>query len=306
MSANATSHEMDLGVWGVTHTGRIRAENQDSFFALELASPPSPDSSRIGPRSEIEEGDQSRCLPLGPRGALLLVADGMGGAAGGEIASRLAITSVVEAIERIWRGGGATAHVELAEKLRDSFVEAHARIQAYAEQRPWLRGMGTTLTAAGVLRSTIVFAHVGDSRAYLLRGEQLTQITRDQTWVQEMVDAGTLTPGQARTSPRRSLLLQALGTTPGLSVPASRCDLRPGDVLLLCSDGLSGVLDDRVITEVLLRAPDLREACEQLIEAANAAGGPDNVTVIVAEPQARCSQEAPIRRETTETAEGRR
>ncbi len=305
MPLEPKSDHMDLGVWGLTDTGRLRNENQDSFFALELASPPSPESVRLGPRSEVDQDEVCRCLPLGPRGALLLVADGMGGAAGGEIASRLAITSVVEAIERIWRGGGPTAPVEFAEKLRDAFFEAHARIQTYADQRPWLRGMGTTMTVAGVLNRSIVFAHVGDSRAYLLRREKLSQITRDQTWVQDMVDAGTMTPGQAKTSPRRSLLLQALGTTPGLSVPVSRCDLAPGDVLLLCSDGLSSVLDDQALASVLLEAPDLRQACQTLVDEANEAGGPDNITVLVAEPRARCPEGASIRRETSGIVERR-
>jgi len=102
-----------------------------------------------------------------------------------------------------------------------------------------------------------------------------------------MVDAGTMTPVQARTSPRRSLLLQALGTTPGLSIPVWRCDLKPGDVLLLCSDGLSGAVDEDTLARVLLEAPNLRAACDKLVEDAIEAGGRDNITLIVAEPRAR-------------------
>ena len=294
MPSEVTSEGMDLGVWGMTHTGRLRPENQDSFLALELASPPSSESVRLGPDSDIGGQQEYKRLPLGPRGALLLVADGMGGAAGGEVASRLAITSVGEAVERIWRGASDSTPVEFAERLKDAFVEAHARIHAYSDERPWLRGMGTTITAAGVLDHSVVFAQVGDSRAYLLRDQRLVQITRDQTWVQDMVDSGTMTAGQARTSPRRSLLLQALGTTPDLAVPVSWCDLRPGDVLLLCSDGLAGVLEEEVLVKVILEAQCLREACERLISKANEAGGPDNITVLLAEPRAPCEVSHPL------------
>ena len=287
MPSEVTSDQMDLGVWGTTHTGRLRADNQDTFLALELASPPSQESVRLGPDSDVRAQEAYRRLPLGPRGALLVVADGMGGAAGGEIASRLAVTSVVEAIERIWREDAASAPTEFAERLRDAFIEAHARIQAYAAERPWLQGMGTTMTAAGVLGSSVAFAQVGDSRAYLLRDQRLVQITRDQTWVQDMVDAGTMTPVQARTSPRRSLLLQALGTTPNLLVSVSRCEFRPGDILLLCSDGLSGVLEEDALVSVMLQAPSPRQACEQLVGRANEVGGPDNITALLAEPRAR-------------------
>lgn len=151
MPSEVTSDEMDLGVWGTTDTGRLRIDNQDTFLALELVSPPSQESVRIGPDSDVRAQEAYRRLPLGPRGALLVVADGMGGAAGGEIASRLAVTSVVEAIERICREDTASTPTEFAERLRDAFIEAHARIQAYAAERPWLQGMGTTMTAAGGL-----------------------------------------------------------------------------------------------------------------------------------------------------------
>lgn len=287
MASDRTPVGMELAVWGMTHTGRVRNNNQDYFSAFELAVPPSAESPHLDPSSEIEEQEAYRRFTLGPRGALLLVADGMGGAAGGEVASRLAVTSVLEALERIWQGADRDGVPEFAERLKDAFIEAHARIQAYAMERPWLRGMGTTMTAAGILNGAAVFAHVGDSRAYLLRDGDLRQITRDQTWVQDMVDAGTMTPMQARTSPRRSLLLQALGTTPGLSVPIFESDLAPRDILLLCSDGLSGVLDDEVLASVLLGAPDLRNACEILVEKAISGGGPDNITVLLAESRAR-------------------
>ncbi len=287
MPSEVSSDQIDLGVWGMTDTGQLRSENQDAFFALELASPPSEKSVRMGPDSDIRDGEVHRHVPLGPRGALLLVADGMGGAAGGEVASQLAVTAVREAVERIWRSDSKATVPEFAERIRDAVVEAHARVHAYAAERPWLRGMGTTMTAAGVLDNAVVFAQVGDSRAYVLREQQLVQTTKDQTWVQEMIDAGTMTQNQARTSPRRSLLLQALGTTPNLLAPVSFCEFKPGDILLLCSDGLSGVVEEDTLANVLLEATNLREACERLIGKANESGGPDNITALLAEPLAR-------------------
>jgi protein phosphatase len=147
--------------------------------------------------------------------------------------------------------------------------------------------MGTTVTAAGVFGESIVIAQVGDSRAYLLRGEKLLQVTRDQTWAQEMVDTGVMTLAEARASPRRNVLVQAVGATSNLTVPLARQPLRPGDILLLCSDGLSGVVEDGRIEWILLHAHSLREACESLVREANDAGGPDNITVLLAEPRAR-------------------
>jgi serine/threonine protein phosphatase PrpC len=281
------SQSFDLGVWGLTDTGRMRTGNQDTFLALELAPSPSGDGTRFGPDSVDSEPNGARRLALGPRGALLLVADGMGGAAGGEVASQLAVDSVAEALEHTWAGSSSEDLDGFATGLRDAIVEAHARVQAYSADRPWLQGMGTTVTAVGVLDSSIAIAQVGDSRAYLLRGERLVQLTRDQTWVQDMVDSGTMTPEEARTSPRRSVLIQALGATSNLKVPVSRQALRPGDVLVLCSDGLAGVLSDDAITETVLGASTLSEACESLVQRANEAGGPDNITVLLAEPRAR-------------------
>jgi protein phosphatase len=283
----AGSTDIDLGVWGVTDIGRIRTGNQDTFLALELTAAAGEEGTRLFPSGA--DGFQSDAvrLALGQRGALLLVADGMGGAAGGDVASRLAVDAVAESMGR---GGPVERNGNLDEfsvRLRDSVVEAHARIQAYAAQRPWLQGMGTTVTAAGVFGGSIVVAQVGDSRAYLLRGEELIQVTRDQTWAQEMVDTGVMTLAEARSSPRRNLLVQALGATSNLIVPLSRHPLLPGDILLLCSDGLTGVVDDDRIEKILLHSRSLREACESLVREANDAGGPDNITVLLAEPRAR-------------------
>jgi protein phosphatase len=283
----AVSTEIDLGVWGVTDTGRVRTGNQDTFLALELTAGPGDSGARLAPPGGNGSQNDVVRLPLGPRGALLLVADGMGGAAGGDVASRLAADAVAESMARGSPTEPNGTLDEFAVRLRDAVVEAHARIQAYAAERPWLQGMGTTITVAGVFGGTIVVAQVGDSRAYLLRGEKLIQVTRDQTWAQEMVDTGVMTIAEARASPRRNVLAQALGATSNLIVPLSKHPLLPGDILLLCSDGLCGVVADARIERILLHSRSLREACESLVREANDAGGPDNITVLLAEPRAR-------------------
>ena len=283
----AVSTGIDLGVWGLSDTGRVRTGNQDTFLALELTSAPGEPGARFEPPSGNGTYNDAVRLPLGHRGALLVVADGMGGAPGGDVASRLAVDALAESLGR---GGPAERNGSLDDfsvRLRDAVVEGHARIQAYAAERPWLQGMGTTVTAAGVFGGSIVVAQVGDSRAYLLRGERLIQVTRDQTWAQEMVDSGTMTIAETRASPRRHLLAQALGATSNLIVPLSRQPLLPGDILLLCSDGLCGVVEDGRIERIVLHSRSLREACEALVREANDAGGPDNITVLLAEPRAR-------------------
>lgn len=280
--------DFDLSVWGVTDVGRTRTGNQDTFIALSI--PPEPEGpTRLGPEHDFDgaNGPGGAPLSVGPQGALLAVADGMGGTSGGDVASRLAVDAVADSLERAALESLGEASASPATLLRDAVAEAHARIQAFAADQPWLQGMGTTLTAAVVSHGRLAVAQVGDSRAYLLRGERIIQLTRDQTWVQEMIDAGTLTPEQARTSPRRNLLLQALGSTSGLSVPVAEEPLRPGDILLLCSDGLCGILTDARILRIVLDAPTLRDACRELVKEANDAGGPDNITVLLAEPRAR-------------------
>jgi PPM family protein phosphatase len=208
----------------------------------------------------------------GPR--LLAIADGMGGHAAGEVASKIVI-GAVEPLDEDRRID------DLMGALRDTVVEANHRIADAVKQRKELEGMGTTLTALRFVGSQVGLVHVGDSRAYLLRNNLLTQITHDDTYVQHLVDSGRLTSDEAKDHPRKSVILRALlGTEVELDV--SIREARAGDRYLLCSDGLSDVVSAETIADTL-QIEDPQECADRLVELALRGGGPDNVTVIVAD-----------------------
>ncbi|MDT4935295.1 MAG: family protein phosphatase, partial [Pseudonocardiales bacterium] len=208
----------------------------------------------------------------GPR--LLAIADGMGGHAAGEVASKIVI-STLEGLDEDRSFG------DLMGTMREAVYEANQRIARAVEANNDLEGMGTTLTALRFSGSQIGLLHVGDSRAYLLRGDLLSQITHDDTYVQHLVDSGKLTPEQAKDHPRKSVILRALlGTEvePDISIR----EAREGDRYLLCTDGLTDVVSTDTLLETL-RIRDPQEAADRLVELALRGGGPDNVTVIVAD-----------------------
>ena len=222
-----------------THTGRVRENNEDAVHP---------------------ESDGYSTQPL-----LAAVADGLGGARYGEVASRIAIDTAVEARGRPWRRVRA----------------ANAAILEAVLEQPQFVGMGTTLTLALLdPAGSIELGHVGDSRAYLLRDEELRRLTVDHTHVQEEIEAGRLTEEAARTHPQRSYLTRALGFTQDLAVDIERSDLRLGDRVLFCSDGLTSMLTDHRIADILGDGPPSVTSWG-LIEAANEAGGVDNVSVVV-------------------------
>jgi protein phosphatase len=217
----------------------------------------------------------------------MLVADGIGGMAGGEAASRLALTRLVDLlvdtpdwIMSLYKQEDAMA---VLRRMRDRFLLIDKSIRAEAERVRSLRGMGTTLTVAGTLGSEVVIGHVGDSRAYLLRAGKLTQLTTDHTLAQALIDAGIATPADPSTRSMRHVLTGALGSL-GESVQPQvhRLRLFSNDQLLLCTDGLTEMVDDKAIAAVLGDANSSQEACNKLIEFALSAGGLDNVTVVLA------------------------
>jgi protein phosphatase len=214
----------------------------------------------------VREGNEDAYLLLDP---LYAVADGMGGHRGGEVASNLAL----ETVQRLFEAdeGSLTDQVELANRA------VFERSQADRE----VSGMGTTLTAALIEGNRARLAHVGDSRAYLLRDGAFTLLTEDHTLVHRMVQEGEITESEAETHPHRSILTRALGVEEGLLVDEAFVDLREGDRLLLCTDGLTAMVSDDRIREVLEGVRDPREAAERLVRAANEAGGIDNITVVV-------------------------
>jgi serine/threonine protein phosphatase PrpC len=209
------------------------------------------------------------------RPPLYAVADGMGGARAGEVASEMAVTALAELLTQ-----PPADDDEAAALLAAAAAEANSRIYAAASEDRTRSGMGTTLTALLLRGDHALLAHIGDSRAYLLRGDELTQLTQDHSLVAEMVREGRLAPDEARQHPYRSVLSRALGTEPDAEVDELRVDLMAGDVLLLCSDGLSGpVPPDKLRKGLAAGDPD--KAARRLVDEALRHGGPDNITAVV-------------------------
>ncbi len=244
-----------------TDVGMRRTSNEDAFVLVDLDAPVQAIAC-TGERHEIRG-----------RRMLLALSDGMGGAAAGEVASSLALSTLVRELHR-------SGNERMDHALEAAVHVANARVLEAASSAD-REGMGATLTAVVIIEDTAWIAEVGDSRAYLLRGRQLHQLTRDQSYVQMLVDMGAISEDEAKDSPKRNVILQAVGTAPDLRVALGKLSLRRGDRLLLCSDGLSNELDDHELADLLSRnAPDV--ACEHAIASANQHGGRDNVTAIVA------------------------
>jgi len=267
-----------LTISGRSDRGLIRSENQDYFLIADLGRTPESGGLLLLPGRE----PRAQTLELGPAGALALVADGMGGAAGGELASRLAAETILDDLAR-----SAPDH-HFALRLRTAVEAANARIHQESRGNHRLWGMGTTATAAGILGDQLYIAQIGDSRAYLIRGGAAHQLTRDQSRVQALIEAGELTPEEAAQSAERHIILQALGPEPEVDVDLTHHDLCRGDTLLLSSDGLHGVVDDDEIARIAAphlastgSDPDPDAACQALIDLANQRGGPDNITVVI-------------------------
>lgn len=225
---------------GLSDPGRVRRRNEDSF----VVAPP-----------------------------LFVVADGMGGAQAGEIASRLAVTA--------FREYHAADRLEPEARLRAIVQEANRRIHSRASSDPRASGMGTTVTAVLTTGGRAAIAHVGDSRAYRLRDGTLEQLTEDHSLVADLVRSGRLTREEAEIHPQRSVITRALGTDAAVRVDSFSVDLRAGDVILLCSDGLTTMVGDEEVARTLATASGVAAAARSLVQAANEAGGEDNVTVVL-------------------------
>jgi protein phosphatase len=249
--------------------GQIREHNEDNFLVADLS------------RKMRGLLEANRSASVGPHGALFAVCDGMGGAAAGEIASQLAVDIVYERMAEGLEEGHPLSRDELARRLVRAIEAAGLRIFQEAKLDRSRRGMGTTVTAAALVDDYLFFAQVGDSRGYILRQGQLVQLTRDQSLVNQLIEAGQLTEEEAETFEHNNIILQALGTADTVQVDLTYCRLRRGDMLLLCSDGLSGMVRFEDIREVLRQTAEPIEACKLLTERANQSGGHDNITVIV-------------------------
>jgi len=264
------SKPIRIAVFGKTDLGRTRDHNEDRFLVADLT------------RKAASLQPDVRQHDIGPRGTLLVVADGMGGAAAGEVASEMATDTIYAHLLKTWNAEDEVTPQRFAYRLKEAVEVANASIHAHAKAHPEVRGMGTTTTAAGVLNDHLYLTQVGDSRAYLIRGGEAYQITKDQSLMQRLVEAGELTEEEAAQSERRNIILQALGPDPKVKVDLTHQEVRRGDVLVLCSDGLSGQVKKEEIAEIVSKTPDLSAVCDQLIALANQRGGPDNITVVVA------------------------
>lgn len=243
----------------------MRERNEDSYITIDLGT---------------GRSAGGRITPLASPGVLLAVCDGLGGAAGGDIASRIAVEALRESITR--HGKGRTmGERALLRQLREAIVLANNRVRNEAKHKPELDGMGTTLTAALLGGSTALFGQVGDSRAYLLRSGILVPTTRDQSLGTALLDLGILSADQLEAMHGAHILLQAVGSDEELEIIFTKVSLCRGDVLLLCSDGLSGVVTEEEICDTVVRSRSMRSASERLVRLAVSAGGPDNVTVVL-------------------------
>jgi len=255
----------------ITHPGKVRRNNEDAYLLSALD----------GEEPIINAPASS--LKVGEPGLLVAVADGMGGAAAGEVASREGLAAVALYLFGHWGrlAPGKGREADLIKALEAAVGEASDAVLRYSDDDRTARGMGSTLTAAVVWNGCAYVAQIGDSRAYLMRQSILHQITEDQTLVNDLVAQGTLTPEQARIHPQRNMITQALGSPQPLRVALSRIVLRRGDRLLCCSDGLHGEVDDDRIREVLDQNHSPRHCLELLLDEAITQGARDNVTGVI-------------------------
>jgi PPM family protein phosphatase len=256
---------MKLTAFGLTDRGRRRAKNEDDLAIVDLATGTTVEGAAV----KVED------LPVGDAGVLLAVCDGVGGRKAGEVASSLALSRLAEEMEEQAKTCPRRAVFGAAvERVNRTVWEK-------AHKDPRFEGMATTLTAAIVCRNRAVLAHVGDSRAYVLRRGVIRQVTRDQSFVQSLVASGALSEEEARESPYRNVILQAIGRKKRVEVALDAIELEDGDGLLLCTDGLS----EKVKPPELARAfeeADLEVAVRGLVDLANERGGEDNITALAA------------------------
>jgi protein phosphatase len=252
-----------VSVFARTDIGMQRSGNEDAFLVADLTT------------GNVGLGPDMSTHPVGARGSLMVVSDGMGGAVAGEIASEMAVTSIRESLMEM------PGDLNVSERLKLATEVANERIWEHAQQNPELSGMGATVTAVLVQGTTAYIGQVGDSRAYLVRGEQIKQLTKDQSLAQMLVDSGAITPEQVSSVPQ-NVIMQALGTQPTVKVALTAVELCRNDYLLICSDGLSNKIQAAEMREMAQSSSDLTAACRRLVEIANERGGEDNITVIIA------------------------
>jgi protein phosphatase len=260
--------------------GRVRRGNEDNFLLLDLTS-----GQTWTVTDGAEPADQLHQFELGEKGLILVVSDGMGGALAGDVASRMAVEEVREMIigsetEELIDGDEEQS---LGHYLRNATIYANLKIHHKSQEDSRYSGMGATFTGAAIKGEMLDLVQVGDSRAYVLRGDSIKLATKDQSLVQQLVDVGQISEAEAETHMFRNVILQALGAQSELAPVTGRLRIKRGDILLMCSDGLSGKLRAEDMRRIVLEAKgDLAAACTALVEEANNRGGEDNITVVLA------------------------
>src|SRR5262245_19228695 len=266
---------INLALYAQTDVGMVRSGNEDNFLILDLS------SGRNWIASE-EEPPELLTYAQGYYGSLMAVSDGMGGALAGEVASRMAVETVRDRMLQL-QAHNHYGKMPFCERLRLAIEEANLLIHGDGQTNPAHKGLGATFTAVATHANQLFFAQVGDSRAYLVRQGKIYRITKDQSLVQQLIDAGQITEEEAETHSYRNVILQALGAHSNVNVEVSSLSLCQSDTLLLCSDGLSGKMSQAEIAQIIAESGDFQSACQSMIDLANKRGGEDNITVIVAQ-----------------------
>ena len=269
---------MIVELFAKSDVGRVRRGNEDNFLVLDLST----EQTWTGTDGEAPP-EKLRRFDLGAKGLILVVSDGMGGALAGDVASRMAVDSVREML--IGSGGedACDPTIDLVECLKNATVYANLAIHLRSQEDSRCAGMGATFTGAAVKGDTLDLVQVGDSRGYVIRKNQIRLATKDQSLVQQLVDVGQISESEAETHMFRNVILQALGAQSEIAPVTGKIRLRQGDLVLLCSDGLSGKLRAEDIQQIVVSSDgNLTSACDNLIEEANNRGGEDNITVVLA------------------------
>jgi serine/threonine protein phosphatase PrpC len=269
---------MIIELYAKSDVGRVRRGNEDNFLVLDLSN----EQTWTGADGAVPPEKLTR-FELGDKGLVLVVSDGMGGALAGDVASRMAVDSVREMLIGAEGDEACDPDIPLVECLKNATVYANLAIHLRSQEDPRCAGMGATFTGAAVKGDGLDFVQVGDSRGYIIRKDQIRLATKDQSLVQQLVDVGQISETEAETHMFRNVILQALGAQSEVTPVTGRIRLRQGDMLLLCSDGLSGKLRAEDIQQIVLNSGgDLVRACNGLVDEANNRGGEDNITVVLA------------------------
>jgi PPM family protein phosphatase len=269
---------MIVELYAKSDVGRVRRGNEDNFLVLDLSTEQTwSGADGATPPAKLTQ------FELGQKGLILVVSDGMGGALAGDVASRMAVDSVREMLLGTEGEEACDPDVDLVECLKNATIYANLAIHLKSQEDSRCAGMGATFTGAAIRGGDLDLVQVGDSRGYVIRKDHIRLATKDQSLVQQLVDVGQISESEAETHMFRNVILQALGAQSDITPVTGRIHLRQGDVLLLCSDGLSGKLRADDIQQIVVNhQDDLAKACDALIEEANNRGGEDNITVVLA------------------------